>query len=623
MSVHVKLHGEFQPNGLVVSKLLRNFAQTMLFTPLMYNSRHILHLFTVITVAVLAISCSEHSADRLLASADSLMNTRPDSAYSMLDSLSQQNAHASESLRMRIELLKAKAQNKAYIDFTTDSVMLEVADYFDHHGTPNDRMLAHYLLGCTYRDMKEAPMSLQCYYDAVEAADTTSDDCDYGTLCVIYSQMGYLFHQQNSPVHELDMNQKAMHMAEIVHDTLKYLRAYTYCAYAYECLGQEDTAIVIRKNIVRMYDRINRKDLAAAALSALFRHYIENGDLVTARHSLDRYENESGFFNSNGDLSSGHELFYYFKGNYYLTLHNVDSAEFYYRKLLGNCTVDNEEAGYRGLMQLYEELGKMDSVAKYARLYTNANDAYSVKHSSEEINRMKALYDYTRNQKIAHQKELEAQQNKLVLYAFIVAAIIVALLVFSKYRKYKNKKSRELASLNSKYSQAIQEIESANEELRLQETDSAKLQARKRAEISRLKEKLHDYEAEIARMSNTSSKEAFLNSDIVMLLKDDKRMVKARCEISDSEWDELQSVLRQCLPSFYSKINQGDLLTHQEKQICVLTLMNVGTKEMSNMLHSTPSRISNAKATVNQKLFNDQPGAQSLRRNILALISKT
>ena len=144
----------------------------------MYNSRHILHLFTVIVVAVLAISCSEHSADRLLASADSLMNTRPDSAYSMLDSLSQQNAHASESLRMRIELLKAKAQNKAYIDFTTDSVMLEVADYFDHHGTPNDRMLAHYLLGCTYRDMKEAPMSLQCYYDAVEAADTTSADCD-------------------------------------------------------------------------------------------------------------------------------------------------------------------------------------------------------------------------------------------------------------------------------------------------------------------------------------------------------------------------------------------------------------------------------------------------------------
>ena len=100
-------------------------------------------------------------------------------------------------------------------------------------------------------------------------------------------------------------------------------------------------------------------------------------------------------------------------------------------------------------------------------------------------------------------------------------------------------------------------------------------------------------------------------------------MVKAGCEVTDSEWDELQSVLRQCLPSFYSKINQGDLLTHQEKQISILTLMNVGTKEMSNMLHSTPSRISNAKATVNQKLFNDQPGAQSLRRNILALISKT
>ena len=129
-------------------------------------------------------------------------------------------------------------------------------------------------------------------------------------------------------------------------------------------------------------------------------------------------------------------------------------------------------------------------------------------------------------------------------------------------------------------------------------------------------------EVHVVGMSNTSSKEAFLNSAIVMLLKDDKRMAKARFEISDSEWDELQSVLRQCLPLFYSKINLGDLLTHQEKQISILTLMNVGTKEMSNMLHSTPSRISNAKATVNQKLFNDQSGAQSLRRNILAFVSK-
>ena len=47
--------------------------------------------------------------------------------------------------------------NKNYVPFSTDSVMQEVADYYDHHGPPNERMEAHYLLGCVYRDMGEAP----------------------------------------------------------------------------------------------------------------------------------------------------------------------------------------------------------------------------------------------------------------------------------------------------------------------------------------------------------------------------------------------------------------------------------------------------------------------------------
>ena len=53
--------------------------------------------------------------------------------------------------RMQGELLRARRMNKEYIDFTTDSVMKEVAAYYDRHGSPNERMEAHYLLGCAYR----------------------------------------------------------------------------------------------------------------------------------------------------------------------------------------------------------------------------------------------------------------------------------------------------------------------------------------------------------------------------------------------------------------------------------------------------------------------------------------
>ena len=47
--------------------------------------------------------------------------------------------------RMHDELLRARKMNKEYVDFTTDSVMKEVASWYDRHGTSNERMEANYL----------------------------------------------------------------------------------------------------------------------------------------------------------------------------------------------------------------------------------------------------------------------------------------------------------------------------------------------------------------------------------------------------------------------------------------------------------------------------------------------
>lgn len=54
-------------------------------------------------------------------------------------------------------LSEAEEQNSNYIPFTTDSAMLDVVDFYDSHGNANERMKAHYLLGCVYRDLGEAP----------------------------------------------------------------------------------------------------------------------------------------------------------------------------------------------------------------------------------------------------------------------------------------------------------------------------------------------------------------------------------------------------------------------------------------------------------------------------------
>lgn len=146
------------------------------------------------------LSCTGNkSYDPQLSKADSIMDIADDSAQiaiKMLDALKPECSKFTKAQRMRYDLLYHKAMNKAYIDFTSDSTMLAVVDYYEHHGTANDRMLAYYILGCVYRDMHEAPMALEYYNKATEQADTAAQDCDYATLCRVYSQMGVLFSKQ-------------------------------------------------------------------------------------------------------------------------------------------------------------------------------------------------------------------------------------------------------------------------------------------------------------------------------------------------------------------------------------------------------------------------------------------
>lgn len=73
---------------------------------------------------------------------------------------------------MKFRLLKAKVQNKLYLKMPSDSTFQKVVSYYDSKGTANEKMEAHYLLGCIYRDQKDAPRAIATFLVATEFADT-------------------------------------------------------------------------------------------------------------------------------------------------------------------------------------------------------------------------------------------------------------------------------------------------------------------------------------------------------------------------------------------------------------------------------------------------------------------
>ena len=164
--------------------------------------RYMLSILPLFLALCLMAGCGGRSGmHSRLAAVDSIVDSRYDSALTVLRGMDTLQMRRSD--RMYLELLRAKAMNKASVPFTSDSVMRRVARYYDRHGSPNQRLLAHYLLGCVYRDLRSAPRALEEYQRAVSQADTTRADCDLPTLMRVHSQMSKLYMMMRLSEHAL------------------------------------------------------------------------------------------------------------------------------------------------------------------------------------------------------------------------------------------------------------------------------------------------------------------------------------------------------------------------------------------------------------------------------------
>ena len=567
-----------------------------------------------LSLIVMTLSCSEHRDEKILL-ADSLSLARPDSAMAIMDSIGQTKDRLSRSERMYYELIRAKVQNRAYVDFTTDSVMLEVADYYDHHGTANERMLAHYLLGCTYRDLKEAPMSLQCYYDAVEAADTLSSDCDYSTLMSIWGQIAMILSKQSMPVETLAALNYYQKYALLNVDTLNYIKGLELSLMSYNTLRDTTKIIETAENVRRLYLEHGFSQQAARTVTSAIYVWLSRHDYDKVRKLQLVYETQSGLFDEYGNIAKGKEHYYFGKGMYYEGIGKLDSAEYFYRKLFNaRHTFD----ACNGLTRIYKKIGNIDSVSYYSTLKDSVFDEMVTDLHTEAMRQVKGMYDYSRNQKLAIQKEQESLRYKYTVYSVLLIAIIALFALFRIFKGINDRKTARIASLASQYSDSLKHVEDIRDELLLVKTDKDRFVEMRQQEIDRLERQLAEYHKQVREMTVSDHLNALLKSAIVATFK---AMGNGTRNVSESDWRTLCQTIELYLPNFYSDVIQNGNLTDQEIRTCILVLIDIGNIETSNILGTSPSRISTAKASSNRKLFGDD-SARTLRRNIVRKIHK-
>lgn len=553
---------------------------------------------------LLASCAGNRKYDDLMQRADSIMNVNDDSAkvaIRMLDGVKSQLSEFTKKQRMRYELLRHKAMNKACITFTSDSVMKEVVDYYDNHGSANERMLANYVLGCVYRDMHEVPMALEYYNKATEQADTTAADCDYGTLYRVYSQMGFLFSKQYLLYQELNAFDKAEKYAYLAKDTFNAIVNYQNQGEVYDFLGKKDSVIAINLLAAKLFKKHGNDYAAAIAFGCNYNYYIEKKDSINAKKAFEAYNSTGYEGNSNYEDAKAYVLC--LKGTYYMFTGQLDSACYILQQSLKFCkSFSNKAATTKALAHYYAKVNQPSLAMKYALQSSEYNDSDLIEARKTQLQQVQAMYDYGRNQEIARMAEQKAKRSTQMNYMIVFACVILFLFLSYIYRKQLALKKKRIAVSKLLYEDSLLKLKRLQDEKAklVAENDNKLFQVimEKENTIDKLKAEINDIQERYSLSSISNVELSLMDSSICKKIKFIE--VHPRKKMSDEDWKELADTVEKTIPNFIPRLKNK--LNDKDYQICLLIRLGFSTSLIARLLGLSDAAISKSRKTMLKKL---------------------
>ncbi len=574
------------------------------------NVHRVLISLAVVAGALLSGCGGNPRAVELLARADSLMDGRPDSALTVLDSLLADADHLSRRQKMRCRLFRLNAINKLDTVFTAahSAQAQTLADYFDRHGTPNEQMLAHYILGRTYADQGETPRAVDCYLDAVAKADTTSADCDYAALGRVYSQMASLFHQQLLLSNEVQASQQAIRCFLCAKDTFHAIYHQGMVAGNYILMNKRDSAEILLRETMRQY-RAHGYEQEALQTSTMLMHLYayKPNRLSELKQLIDQYDHESEQFDKFHELPPSKCQFYYYKGKYYEGVNRLDSAEYYYRKAYKpQMPSTSLTMIYKGLLNISGKLYQADSIINYSMLYCAATDSSVIRHDQQQTAQLAASYDYHYYKEQSLENENKALWASIALAAtllLLIAVIVGVAYIVKRFRKVQVRLRRihlerqeELLLLHQQEKEQLQR-------------DYHQRQEQARKEYEHRLAQLQSRQAEELTASNKKEKSRqYFSHDVV------NRTVRIANDphqsLTEKAFDDLLTVTYEHFPLMQQEFEQNEAMTPQMKRVCILSILNVHVDDIGRLLKVSPQRITNLRAELSLILFNKKTARQ-------------
>lgn len=214
------------------------------------------------------------------------------------------------------------------------------------------------------------------------------------------------------------------------------------------------------------------------------------------------------------------------------------------------------------------------------------------------------MYNYNRQQQIAHQKEKEVSRLQyiiIIIIIIVVAVILLSALLFYFYRSRKLSKFNQLMEKKTELENLLTE---KMQELELNKSNAEIVSEEQYDEIVQLRKQIRSYQERLSD-NITGKQRLFYDSEIYRYFMSFKTNASCGKSPSNQEWQAFVRLFRESFPRYHQFIAEENHLTPDQYRICLLVRLFLPVYAMARILDVDGDRITRIKAQVNKKLFGE------------------
>lgn len=570
--------------------------------------RAVIYILLLLPFAVF-VSCGRDGRVRdVLRTADSLLETRPDSALQLLRRDSAVFAAAGRAVRMGSVLTRTEAEDKLYVTHRSDTAILPAAEYFSRRGPEVQSVRAWYFLGRVYYDMKLYGRALSAFDNAL-AVKTDSDSvvCRYKARAATWA--GAVYEEKSLHSDALRYNKTAYGYA--LHSDVHTTQVYTLrdIGRSYSNLKNNDTAIPYYLRAAEKAKELGAMSLYNIVMDELAGIYIEEDKFDDARRAL-----STSFQSKSARNMAAH---YFIWAMYFEGVGRLDSAIAYNKYGMSFADEYINRDVSLDMAKLYCKQEKYKEALRYYEkysVYSDSINANRVLEYDDLLSHVEKMVNIERkNSALANEK-----MYLVILISVIIVVVITGLFIIiryyftvkknlleqqkrvKKYLRYRHK--HEIQNINrnkKKIEQLKKELFLSNEKL----TELRKSLMRNEAELLAIKNEQMLFEQKhrellVVDLVETEVYKLYHNSTARPTSADYHKLIAAL--------NKAYNNFTQRLKDFYPAISDNEIW------ICCMIKIVLTPKDICNISYYTFSSLSMAKSRLYKKMFNKNGSARDL-----------